>query len=287
MDRLEHQPPVLAGHIKNALGPQDVGPLGLQHLVEPGREAVGVQRLAAGQRNPANAGRLDVVIVVVAVMVVVMPMMIVPMHVMIMVAVLVMHVSRLAVRRIEEVRLDLLDARQVEGAAAQDLRQGHIGPFGAMDRRQRVQPPDQAFHLGQLRRGHQVGLVEDDLVGKGHLLDGLARVGKAQRQVLGVDHGGHAVELGPGANVLVDEEGLRHRARVGQAGGLHDDRVEAALALHQARDNPDQVAAHRAADAAVVHLEDFLVGADDQVVVDADLAELVDDHGVALAVVLR
>ncbi len=58
------------------------------------------------------------------------------------------------------------------------------------------------------------------------------------------------------------------------------------LALHQALHHADQVAAHRAADAAVVHLEHFFVGADDQVVVDADLAELVDDHGVALAVVL-
>src|SRR5918993_485473 len=43
-------------------------------------------------------------------------------------------------------------------------------------------------------------------------------------------------------------------------------------------------AAHGAADAAVVHLEHFLVRADHEVVVDADLAELVDDHGVALAV---
>jgi hypothetical protein len=33
-----------------------------------------------------------------------------------------------------------------------------------------------------------------------------------------------------------------------------------------------------------VHLEHFLVGADHQLVVDADLAELVDDHGVLLAV---
>ena len=45
-----------------------------------------------------------------------------------------------------------------------------------------------------------------------------------------------------------------------------------------------EVAAHGAADAAVVHLEHFLVGADDEVVVDADLAELVDDDGVLLAV---
>ena len=44
-----------------------------------------------------------------------------------------------------------------------------------------------------------------------------------------------------------------------------------------------QVAAHGAADAAVVHLEHFLVGADDKVVVDADLAEFVDDDGVFLA----
>ena len=86
------------------------------------------------------------------------------------------------------------------------------------------------------------------------------------------------------ADVLVDEEGLRHRRRVGQAGGLDDDGVELALAPHQALDDADQVAAHGAADAAVVHLEHFLVGADDQLVVDADLAELVDDHGVFLAV---
>jgi hypothetical protein len=98
--------------------------------------------------------------------------------------------------------------------------------------------------------------------------------------VLGVDHGGDAVELRLGLDVFVDEEGLGHRAGIGQAGGLDDDGVEAALALHQPRQHPDQVAAHRAADAAVVHLEDFFVGADDQVVVDADLAELVDDHGV-------
>src|SRR6202012_538004 len=49
----------------------------------------------------------------------------------------------------------------------------------------------------------------------------------------------------------------------------------------------DEIAAHGAADAAIVHLEHFLIGADDEVVVDADLAEFVDDHGVFLAVVFR
>src|SRR5262249_40608797 len=45
-----------------------------------------------------------------------------------------------------------------------------------------------------------------------------------------------------------------------------------------------EIPAYGAADAAVVHLEDFLVGAHHEVVVDADLAELVDDHGELLPV---
>ena len=85
-------------------------------------------------------------------------------------------------------------------------------------------------------------------------------------------------------DVLVHEEGLRHRRRIGEPGGLHDDGVELALAPHQPVDDAHEVAAHGAADAAVVHLEHFLVGAHDQVVVDADLAEFVDDDGVLLPV---
>jgi len=80
------------------------------------------------------------------------------------------------------------------------------------------------------------------------------------------------------------EKGLRHRGRIGEAGGLDDDGVEFSLAPHQPVDDADEVAAHGAADAAVVHLEDFLVGAHDQLIVDADLAELVDDDGVFLTV---
>src|SRR5690606_28112838 len=46
-----------------------------------------------------------------------------------------------------------------------------------------------------------------------------------------------------------------------------------------------EVATHGAADAAVVHFEQLFVGVHDQFVVDADLAELVHDDGVAPAVV--
>ena len=85
-------------------------------------------------------------------------------------------------------------------------------------------------------------------------------------------------------DILVDKKGLGDRRRIGEPGRLDDDRVELALAFHQALDDADEVAAHGAADAAVVHLEDFFVRPDDQIVVDADFAEFVDDDGVFLAV---
>jgi len=50
-------------------------------------------------------------------------------------------------------------------------------------------------------------------------------------------------------------------------------------------ENADQVAAHGAADASVVHLEDFFLGIDHEILIDTDFSELVFDHGDALAVV--
>ncbi len=85
-------------------------------------------------------------------------------------------------------------------------------------------------------------------------------------------------------DLVVDEEGLRDRGRVGQPGGLDEDVVEPVPAAHQRAEDADQVPAHGAADAAVVHLEDLFFGVDDQSVVYTDLTELVFDHGDALAV---
>ena len=147
-----------------------------------------------------------------------------------------------------------------------------------------VDGADAGLHLAQLGIGDEVSLVEQDHVGKGDLVLGLGRVLEPVLEPLGVGHGDHRVEPGLPPDVLIDEEGLRHRRGIGEASGLDDDGVELTLPPHQSLDDADQVAAHGAADAAVVHLEHFLVGADDQLVVDADLAELVDDHGVFLAV---
>ena len=156
-----------------------------------------------------------------------------------------------------------------------------------MDRGKRIETAQAGLDHTQILLGHQIGLVQDNLVGKGNLFAGLAAVGKAKEHMFGVNHRGDTIELGARLDVLIDKEGLGHRPRIGQACGFNNDGVKAALALHQARQDPDQVAAHRAANAAIVHLKDLFVGTDDQVIIDTDLAKLIDDHRITLAVILR
>ena len=86
---------------------------------------------------------------------------------------------------------------------------------------------------------------------------------------------------------FVDEEGLRDGRGIGEACGLDDDPVELLAPLHEAGDDADEVPAHGAADAAVVHFEDLFVGIDDEVVIHAKLSELVDDDRIFTAVLLR
>jgi hypothetical protein len=60
--------------------------------------------------------------------------------------------------------------------------------------------------------------------------------------------------------------------------------VERVFSAHEFVEDPDEVLADGAADAAVVHLEDLFFGLHDQAIVDADFAEFVLDDGDALAV---
>src|ERR1700691_5117047 len=98
-----------------------------------------------------------------------------------------------------------------------------------------------------------------------------------------VDHGHDAVERELLAHSFIDEKGLCHRSRIGEAGGLQNDSVEFIAAGDQISQDADQVAAHGAADAPIVHLEDLFLGIDHQFLIDADVAELILDHGDALA----
>ena len=100
-----------------------------------------------------------------------------------------------------------------------------------------------------------------------------------------VHHRDDAVEEKAFLHFLVGEEGLRDRAGIGEARRLNQHLIELLAALAKLRQDADEIAPHAATNAAVVQLEDFLVRADDQLVVDADLAELVLDYGEAPSVI--
>ena len=106
------------------------------------------------------------------------------------------------------------------------------------------------------------------------------------RTCLRVDDRDDGVEPEGRPHLVVGEEGLRDGSGIGQAGRLDQDAVEPVLALEQPAEDPDEVAAHGAADAAVVHLEELLLAGDHELVVDPDLAELVLDDGQLPAVLL-
>ena len=241
------------------------GPLLLGHAVDPRHELVGIDIAIE-----AHGDRLHVLVVVVLEPVIVVMM--------------VMPVIVVVVVDLEELRLDVENAVEIEGAPLQHIGDLDVAFGRPVQGRVGVDGADARFHLPQLGGRDEIALVEDDDVGEGDLALGLGRVAQAGGEPFGVGDGDDRVQARRLLDVLVDEEGLRDGRGVCQAGGLDDDRVEAALALHQALDDADEVAAHGAADAAVVHLEHFLVRADDELVVDADLAEFVDDDGVALAV---
>jgi len=98
--------------------------------------------------------------------------------------VFIMNVARFTMRRVQEVRLDLLDPGEIEGAAPQHLVERHVGALRPVDRRQRVQLADGALDRGQLGLGDEVGLVQDDLVGEGDLFLGRYRILKIGNAVI-------------------------------------------------------------------------------------------------------
>jgi hypothetical protein len=107
--------------------------------------------------------------------------------------------------------------------------------------------------------------------------------------VLGVHQREDRIEQVALGDLVVHEEGLRHRTRVGQARGLdhHAVEVEQPLALlgRQQLQRLAQVLADGAADAAVAHLHDLLLRLGDQDVgVDVLFAEFVLDHRDLLSV---
>ena len=127
----------------------------------------------------------------------------------------------------------------------------------------------------QPRRIHKVGLVEKNHVGECHLLQRLVLCLQVLLQVLRVGNRHDRIEAEVLLHLVVGEEGLGDGRGVSEAGRLDEDPIQPVLALEEPSQDADQVTPHRAANAAVVHLEELLLALDDKLVVDTDLAELV------------
>ena len=188
---------------------------------------------------------------------------------------------------LQELRVELAGALEVEAADIEHLVQRKVAVARAVHLRHGIDVADATLQFVEGGRGDEVGLVEQNHVRETNLLHGFIVLIEMLGDVGRVDHGHNRVEAKMLLDLVVGEERLSDRRRVREAGGLDEDAVEPVLALEQPAEDADQVAAHAAADAPVVHLEQLLVAADDQLVVDADLPELVLDHRELLAVVLR
>jgi len=201
---------------------------------------------------------------------------------MVMVMTMVMMVM-IVIIRLQESGFNFQNTVEIERIAAEHGIEQHIAFHCAVNLRIRIDAADTRFDFFDFSRCHQIRLVDDDDIGKCDLVFGFGRIFQTRGQEFRIRHCDNRIEAGLVGNVLIDKEGLRDGRRISQTCGLDNDRIKLALALHQAFDDADEIAAHRAADAAIVHLEHFFIGTDDQIIVDADLAEFIHNDRIFMA----
>ena len=188
--------------------------------------------------------------------------------------------------RLEEGGATLERLVQVEGAEVEDRIDGNVRPLTAHDARHSVHVSEPSLEPVERLAVDQVRLVEHENVGKRDLLRAFVAAAELLIDVGCIDERDDPVKRVRRANLVVHEKRLSDWTGIGQPGGLHQHIVELVAALVEIVEYPNQISAHRAADAAVRHLEDLLVSVDDERLIDADLSILVLDHGDALAVLL-
>ena len=96
-------------------------------------------------------------------------------------------------------------------------------------------------------------------------------------KVTRIDHRDDRIKRELCLEIVIEEKGLRDRPRIRHAGGLNQHMIKPLATLKQLAQHANQITAHRAADAAVAGLKDFLFSTDHQLVIHAHFAELVFD----------
>ena len=167
-----------------------------------------------------------------------------------------------------------IGARQ---AAIENQGRERPARFGGHPSRARIDAGDQPIQPGECFRIREIAFGENDAVGDRQLpprLDAAFQIVRARQPI---DHADDAVEHVMALEIGIGHEGGENGRGIGEAGRLdHDPRQGPALS--QPDQGLDEFAAHRAAQTPVGQFDQPVTGLGfDEHLIDADLAEFVDD----------
>mmetsp|Transcript_11818 Transcript_11818/g.15419 ORF Transcript_11818/g.15419 Transcript_11818/m.15419 type:complete len:360 (-) Transcript_11818:138-1217(-) len=133
---------------------------------------------------------------------------------------------------------------------------------------------------------HQIHLIQQNLVGKRHLLHRLILsplrllLRHTLQNILGIHHRNHTIQLIMRLHRLIHKERLHDRCRIRQSRRLNDHTVKLLNFGVQRFQSLDQISTYGTADASVHDFDHFLVDIfGDDFVVHADITEFVFDNG--------
>ena len=181
---------------------------------------------------------------------------------------------------LQKVWIDVEFGIQVEAFQVKHLAQRDFTKVHHLLRGAGVHVLQSVLQRTQIIGRDQIGFADEDLVGKTHLPARFLTVVQLLRRVFGIHQRQDGVEQKRLGDLIVHEKGLRHGTGIGQTGGLDHDAVKtqqtfAALGREQLQGDA-QIFPNGAANAAIAHLNDLLLGVRDQdVVVDVFFAKFV------------
>ena len=182
----------------------------------------------------------------------------------------------------QKIGLDFEDRVQIEATNVQQILDRRDAKIYLFDRRTHIQAAQALHELLRLVIGGEIGLGHQQTISKRHLLLCFRELFKLGQAVFRVNDGDDCIKQVTLVDFFVGEKSLRNRCRVSHAGRLNHYAVKLELALGatfvQAVEDADQITAHCAADAAVVHLNDLLFAVGEDFVVDALFAEFILNH---------
>ena len=121
---------------------------------------------------------------------------------------------------LKETRIEIGGAAEIESADIEHAVDGNVAVARPVNPGRGIHAVQAGFEPVEVGGAGEVGLVEEQDVGKGDLLLRLLAVVKVPGGISGVDDGDDAVQPVGAADLRIGEEGLGNWAGVGKAGGL-------------------------------------------------------------------